>query len=103
MKKTSLLLAIGALLYGASGSYALAKIYPGMIEQEILDVLEAYGVTSSDPIAEVMPEDAAMINGTAALSPPPANVWVDDSTIYSIQSRCWKCPPTQIMRSASNN
>ena len=41
MKKTSLLLAIGALLYGTSGSYALANISPGMSDQEIIDVLVA--------------------------------------------------------------
>ena len=89
MKKTSLLLAMGALLYGASGSYALADIYPDMSDQEIIDVLVANKCITIPNNADVdtaatteeldVPPEDNVIDVTAAQDPPPANIWVDDS------------------------
>ncbi|BAP57581.1 hypothetical protein THII_3284 [Thioploca ingrica] len=85
MKKTSLLLAIGALLYGASGSYALANINSGMTNAQILAVLQANGcipaANAVDLTAEEVPPEDAVVDVTAAANqnPPPANIWVDDN------------------------
>lgn len=86
MKKTSLLLAVGALLYGASDVYAIP-----LTDQEILDILKEYGVVdAADAVAElgVIPEDAEVADVTAAQNPPPANVWVDDKHPVHMTAFC---------------
>ncbi|BAP57253.1 hypothetical protein THII_2956 [Thioploca ingrica] len=83
MKKTSLLLAVGALLYGASGSYAIAEeeisLYPGMPEEQLMSILDQVVIPPSD-VPEIA-EDAPVSGDVspAGLDPPqklPLNVSV---------------------------
>ncbi|NJO14204.1 MAG: hypothetical protein HC877_00165 [Thioploca sp.] len=97
MKKTSLLLAIGALLYGASGSYALADIYPGMSDDEINAVLKEHGISLEQPDSitgsgeeenAITPSD---VDQALAL---PSYVSVDDSNPVHTTGACDPPPPS---------
>lgn len=61
MKKTSLLLAIGALLYGASGNYAFANeemsLYSGMPEESVIAILDQVVIPKLTEIPENAPEE----------------------------------------------
>ena len=73
MKKTSLLLAIGALLYGTSGSYALAEDidFSAMSPEEINAFLDTIDFPAAE---EGIPEDAPDSGGDQidGLQPAPA-------------------------------
>jgi len=75
MKKTSLLLAVGALLYGASGSYTLAEeeisLYPGMPEEQLMAILDQVVIPDSNK-PEEMPEDAPDSGGASPAGLEPA-------------------------------
>ncbi len=98
MKKTSLLLAIGALLYGASGSYALAD-YRTMSDDEIMKVLidrgciadpnAPDGVTAVDELN--VPPEGEVIQGdvtAAKQNPPPSNIWVNNDNPVNMSQFC---------------
>jgi hypothetical protein len=101
MKKTSLLLAIGALLYGTTNVYALPEITPNMSNQDILDAIkDCPGVTSAaDLTAEEAGAEDAVFDVTAAdpLPPPPANIWVDDNDPVHMQEFCGFKPTGGVM------
>jgi hypothetical protein len=84
MKKTSLMLALGALLYGTSGTYVLADIHPGMTNAEIEAVLAENcndpNIDIDVPSALDVAEDADIALPAATQPPPPSNIWVDDSS-----------------------
>jgi hypothetical protein len=92
MKKTSLLLAIGALLYGASGSYALAadNIYRQMSDQEIDTVIQANcpGVNIDVPADLDDAEDTIDTGVSTVAQALPANVTVDDSNPIYMREFC---------------
>lgn len=80
MKKTSLLLAIGALLYGTSGSYVLAEDvdFSAMSPEEINAFLDTIDFPAAE---EGIPEDAPDSGGDPinGLDPPqalPPNVYI---------------------------
>ncbi|BAP55639.1 hypothetical protein THII_1342 [Thioploca ingrica] len=82
MKKTSLLLAIGALLYGAAGSYALADdviLSPEMTPQEVSAFLDTIVFPEAEQgISEDAPDDPG-VSLPAGLDPSqklPPNVYI---------------------------
>jgi hypothetical protein len=97
MKKTSLLLAMGALLYGASGSYVFAG-YDTMSDDEITQVLikngcipdpNADGVAATDEL-DVPPEDEVIQGDVTAAKqdPPPSNIWVNSDNPVNMSEFC---------------
>jgi hypothetical protein len=94
MKKTSLILAISALLYGTSSTSVLADndIYPGMTNAEIEAVLDANCPKPIDVPADATdPED--VVGDAAILQPPlPGNISVDDSEPQFANSFCGISP-----------
>ena len=89
MKKTSLLLAVGALLYGASDVYAIP-----LTDQEILDILEEYGVLAAADAVSVVTEEEkgdsgdSQSDGDVTATAIPPNVFVDDSDIVRMSKFC---------------
>jgi len=92
MKKTSLMLAIGALLYGASGSYALANIYPGMSDANILEIINQMGDIPPSTEPEIAEDDYGgdIPDGLDPPTPPsfPSNVHVDSSHPVHLSKMC---------------
>jgi hypothetical protein len=92
MKKTSLLLAIGALLYGAEGSYTFADevLHQGMSPEEVVAFLNTITFTTEE---EVIPEDAPDSGGAspAGLDPAqalPKNVSIVNNTVIKKPAMC---------------
>lgn len=94
MKKTSMLVTTAMLLYGASSVYALPEITPDMLDQDVLEILDYYGVpykdVSTDSVAEGsegtesgpdgnVPDDAAGF---------PSYISVNDKNPVKVASMC---------------
>jgi hypothetical protein len=91
MKKTSLMLAIGALLYGAAGSYAFADdvtLSPEMSPEAVNAFLD----TIPPPAEEnVIPENAPALDQPGGLDPAqalPGNVSIVNNTVIKKPAMC---------------
>jgi hypothetical protein len=86
MKKTSLLLAIGALLYGAAGSYALADdvvtLSPEMTSEEVIAFLDTIVFPAEEEgISEDAPDSGVAVpTGLVPAQPLPSNVYIAATT-----------------------
>ncbi|NJO17568.1 MAG: hypothetical protein HC877_18070 [Thioploca sp.] len=95
MKKTSLLLAIGALLYGTASVYALPKITPDMSDADILEIVNQVlsEIPSSDipeepENAPALPPNAEPPDGLDPAQALPLNVGLDNTDILYRPKMC---------------
>ncbi len=95
MKKTSLLLAIGALLYGTASVYALPRITPDMSEADILEIVNQVlsDIPSSDipeepENAPALPPDAEPPDGLDEAQSLPLNIGLDNTERVEVPKMC---------------
>lgn len=90
MKKISMLLAVGALLYSAPNVYAETEIHPGMSVDEIKAVLEEHGISLAPPPDSTtdIAEDAATPSTVDQSQALPPYVRVDNSNPVHTDGPC---------------